>query len=93
MALGDNTKCGSKTRYLIFKTLSGFGYDIYVGDQRIIHQVHVPAIVGKLSFQTELQASKAAALVVSKIERGDFPPAVSLKELDSLGLLPDPSNR
>lgn len=79
------------TKYLIFKTPSGFGYDIYVNDKIIIHQAHIPAIGGRQSFKTEMQASKAAELVLHKIEKNILPPSVSPAELDSLGLLPGTS--
>lgn len=64
----------------------GFGYDIFVGEKRFLHQPNVPAISGIHSFHTHKDAEKVATLVTYKIKKNIMPPSVSLKELDSLGI-------
>jgi hypothetical protein len=65
----------------------GYGYDIYLFDTRYIHQPNIPAINGNRGFHTREQAYKAAALVMHKIRNNIMPPALSIVELDSLGVL------
>jgi hypothetical protein len=67
--------------------LSGFGYDIYMYDAQYIHQPNVPAINGERGFKTKEQAQKAGEFVAFKIKKNIMPPALTIHELDSLGLL------
>ena len=66
---------------------SGFGYDIYMDDKLYIHQPDIPAISGTQGFSTKEKAEQAARLVEDKIRNNIRPPAVSIEELDSIGVL------
>lgn len=66
---------------------SGWGYFISIDGQKTINQPTIPGLPGKNGFKTKEQALKTADLVIYKIQHGSFPPSVSKKELDSLGVL------
>ena len=65
----------------------GFGFDIFKDNQLMIHQPTIPAIQGSKGFQSEEQAQKTADLMLSKLQKGMMPPAISMEDLDSLGIL------
>ncbi len=65
----------------------GWGYSISIDGQKTINQPHVPGIEGKKGFKTKEQALKTAEFVMCKIKHNSFPPSVTVKELDSLGVL------
>lgn len=67
--------------------LTGFGYNILIYDAMYVHQPHIPAINGNRGFKTKEQATTAAEFVVYKIRNNIMPPSLSVKELDSLGVL------
>lgn len=64
-----------------------YGYNIIMGGRTLIHQPNAPALPGVEGFQTKEDAQKVAEFVIEKIRRDDFPPSVSVRELDSLGVL------
>lgn len=64
-----------------------YGYNIIMGGRTLIHQPNAPALPGVEGFQTKEDAQKVAEFVIDKIRRDDFPPSVSVRELDSLGVL------
>jgi len=70
------------------KLETGWGYDIYIDNKRYIHQFIIPEIQGSYTFSTKEKALKTANFVVEKINNGIVPPFVTLKELDSLNVLP-----
>ena len=61
-----------------------FGYDIFSGDHRLIHQASKPCLPGNEGFRRRKDAAKVAQLVVKKLDRHLIPPTVSLHEMDSL---------
>ena len=65
----------------------GWGYVISIDGKKTINQPHIPGMSGEKGFKTEEQALKTADLVIYKIKHNIFPPSVSAKELDSLGVL------
>jgi hypothetical protein len=65
----------------------GYGYDIYLFDALYIHQPNIPAINGNRGYHTREQARTAATLVMYKIRNNIMPPALSIEELDSIGVL------
>lgn len=67
--------------YKIFKTESGWGYDILVDDTLQIHQDFMPVVTEKKSFANEAQAGEAAILVIQKLKAGKNP-ALSRNELE-----------
>lgn len=69
--------------YKIFKTNSGWGYDILVNDTLQIHQEWMPVTADKKSFPEQEQAREAAMLVIKKLHAGENP-AISRAELDKI---------
>ncbi len=65
----------------------GWGYDIFVDSKRMIHQPIIPAISGNNAFKTEKDAQKTGALAAEKIKTTGSLPTLSVKELDSLGVI------
>jgi hypothetical protein len=66
-----------------------YGYNIKTNGRILIHQPNIPALPGHEGFKTEEFAITVAELVISKIRQSNFPPSVSVYELDSLGVLVD----
>ncbi len=77
----------SQYSYEIFKAGNGYGYDILMNGNKVIHQPNIPAIEGNRGFSTEEDAKTVAEFAITKIERGIMPPTISLNELDSLRVL------
>jgi hypothetical protein len=65
----------------------GYGYNIIMDSHVFIHQPSIPSIAGNKGFTSNEQAEKVAALVIYKLTHNIMPPSVTLKELDSLGIL------
>lgn len=65
----------------------GWGYSISIDGKKTINQSNVPGVEGKKGFKTKEQALKTADFVIYKIRHNFFPPTVTMKELDSLGVL------
>lgn len=65
----------------------GWGYDIYMNGSMYVHQPHIPAISGNKGFRSEADAKRTAELVIHKIKNNIIPPSLSVKELDSLGVI------
>ena len=71
--------------YKIIKVANGrFGYDIFNGDHRLIHQTSMPGLPGNQGFRRKSDARKVAALVADKLHRHIVPPTVTVHEMDSL---------
>lgn len=67
----------------------GFGFELTMkssGNMKI-RQPNIPAIQGNQPFITEEDARATALLMVSKLEKGIMPPAVTVEELDSIGVV------
>ena len=52
-----------------------------------IRQPNIPAIQGNQPFITEEDARATAMLMINKLEKGIMPPAVTVEELDSIGII------
>ncbi len=77
-----------KLTYQTFATENGWGYRIFTGDTLLlIQQDMIPGMPGINGFDSEAKAATTAGFVISKIRNGLFPPTVSPRELDSLGVL------
>src|ERR1035437_3657045 len=64
----------------------GWGYDIYIGNNKTIHQPIIPAIPGNRSFKTENDAMKTGLFAANKMKKNASLPTLLIKELDSLGV-------
>lgn len=65
----------------------GWGYQILKDGKLMIDQKHIPAIQGNKGFSSKETASRTADFMVKKIKNGEFPPTLSIEELDSLEVL------
>ncbi len=74
-----------------FKTVlavnNTWGYDIFKGGKRIIHQQNIPGVSGNEGFKSASDAEKVARLVITKLKNGEMPPSVSKEELINLKVL------
>ena len=84
----DSTPVAKKYHYQVFKQVNNsFGYEIYSGPKKMIHQEIIPGQPGNAGFTTAAAASKVAGLVISKLQQNIFPPTVSTEELKQLRVL------
>lgn len=65
----------------------GWGYQLFKDGKLMIDQKHIPAIQGEKGFSSKEKAEITGNYILRKIKNGDFPPTVSVQELDSLGVL------
>jgi hypothetical protein len=68
------------------QTTYGWGYNIMAGEKIYIKQEFIPAVPGKQGFKSAADAQRVGDLVVQKIG-SDRMPAISIRELDSLGVI------
>ncbi len=74
--------------YQTYSTGKGWGYRIFTGDTTLlIQQDVIPGMPGENGFDSEAKAATTAGYVIAKMRKGIFPPTVSPRELDSLGVL------
>ena len=79
----NSTPVGFSNR-IIFTENIGWGYQIFENGKLIIDQKNVPAVQGNMGFKTKEDAEKVCQFVTRKLEQKEFPPSVSVDELDSL---------
>ena len=65
----------------------GWGYQLYKDGKLMIDQKHIPAVQGEQIFGSKEKAEITGNFILQKIKNGEFPPTVSVQELDSLGIL------
>jgi hypothetical protein len=70
------------------QTVYGWGYNIIAGDKVHIKQEFMPAVPGKQGFKSAADALLVGNMVVKKISSNQLP-AITIRELDSLGLYKD----
>lgn len=91
MTVNENADDSSRVERIIettvFQVDTGWGYDVFVDGDRLIHQPYIPVIQGNKPFDSERDAKKVAELVADKIRMNTIPPTVSYRELDSLGII------
>jgi hypothetical protein len=73
--------------YNVFKTETGWGYDVLVNEQVIIHQPFVPGKPGINGFNTEGEAAADAKSVIETIKSGEHP-LIGHKQEQRPGVLP-----
>jgi len=64
----------------------GWGYEVWKDGALVINQTHIPAIQGLLAFVSQEQAQKAVDIIKTKLDKGVFPPTISIDELRSIGV-------
>jgi len=64
-----------------------WGYKITANGRTIINQTNIPGFPGNLGFNLENNAVRAGEFVLSKIKKGQFPPTVTIDELNRLGVI------
>jgi hypothetical protein len=62
----------------------GYGYDIYNGTKKMIHQSTIPGEPGVNGFVSAEEAKRVGKLVVHKLENNSGFPTINRSELDSL---------
>ncbi len=65
---------------------NGYGYDVYDGDKKLIHQTNIPGEPGTAGFVNEDEAGIIAQLVVEKLKAGGGFPTLSHEELVGKGI-------
>jgi len=59
----------------------GYGYELIENGRTRIRQAHIPAVEGLRGFPDSLSARAAGALMIEKIQAGQFPPTLSRAEV------------
>src|SRR5688572_29812391 len=74
--------------YRTFEAANGWGYEILVNEQIIIHQDRVPAIGNRKGFANAAQATAAAGMVIKKMQHGK-PPSLTATDLQTINVVKD----
>ena len=64
-----------------------WGYDVYADGRLAIHQPSIPCLPGNKAFKSKEDATKTAQLVISKMNAGQMPPIVTIKDLKTLKII------
>lgn len=64
-----------------------WGYKITANGRTIISQTNIPGFPGNLGFNLENNAVRTGEFVLSKIKKGEFPPTVTIEDLNRLGVI------
>lgn len=83
----ENFYDGDTLTFEVIKVDKGWGYTIYKNSDEFIRQEMIPAVNGYFTFKNPQDAAKTAMLVVSKMSKKSGLPALTIDELDSLGVL------
>jgi Domain of unknown function (DUF4907) len=72
------------TAVVTFQSDNGWGYDVFWKGKKVVHQPYLPAKNGNQPFKNQADAQKTGQFVYEKLQKGLFPPTISIQELDSL---------
>ena len=64
-----------------------FGYDVLLYGRPLVHQPTIPGLPGNEGFSTRERARTVAEFVVKKIRNNEMPPAVTIEDLNNMGVL------
>jgi hypothetical protein len=64
----------------------GYGYDIFDGDKKLIHQTNIPGEPGVAGFVSDKEAGIIAAVVIEKLKAGGGMPTITHIELIDYGI-------
>jgi hypothetical protein len=64
----------------------GWGYNIREEGKTLIHQDRIPSVPGIKPFVSKEDAMKVGQLMIDKLKKGLFPPAVTYQEMQGLGV-------
>lgn len=67
---------------------TSWGYVVFKNNRQVIRQLSIPVLPGNKPFVNRQQAQVLANLVTHKLNHAQQP-AISLSELDSLGIIPN----
>jgi hypothetical protein len=81
----DNIKSHSVSVKVFQVDDKGWGYEIFIDSSRFIYQDVIPGISGIVRFKSKDDAFKCGKLVTDKLIKKKNP-AISIKEIDSLGI-------
>lgn len=71
--------------YVITDAPNGtFGYDILNDGKLFVRQQNIPGQPGNKGCATKEEAERLAALVITKVKKGEMPPTVMKEDLDEL---------
>jgi hypothetical protein len=87
-AISLNINKHQSISYRTFEAANGWGYDILVNEQIVIHQDRIPAIGNRKGFTNAAQAAAAASMVIQKIQHGKLPSLTST-ELKTIYVVKD----
>ena len=62
----------------------GWFYIIKKADKSFIIQKNIPAINQNVAFKDSIQSSIVAKSVMNKLKKGDFPPTITVSEINKL---------
>ena len=65
---------------------TGWGYDIIAEGKPYIHQDRIPGVPGTRPFASKEDALKVGKLMIDKLKAGTFPPHVSYREMQGMGI-------
>jgi hypothetical protein len=65
---------------------TGWGYNITEDGKLLIHQDRIPGVPGSRPFVSKEDAAKVGRLMIDKMKKGVFPPGISYKEMQGLGV-------
>lgn len=77
------------TYKVIFISENNWGYQLFQNEKMMINQTSIPSIQGINGFDSEEKADRTAKYILSKLEKGIFPPTVNKEELENLDVLRD----
>ena len=84
-AVASNDTLTEEISYQLIPGINNtWGYDILVDKRISIHQTTPPGMPGNEGFKTKAGAESVAKLVISKMQKGEMPPSITVDEMKKL---------